>query len=315
MRRIVTAAVALGLAAAVAALAGTAGSHRRHLRTSAAGACGTLPLASTHYRHVVWIWMENHSYGEVIGSPDAPYLNSLAANCGVATNYHNVTHPSLPNYIAATSGLALSALARFHPDCAPSRRCSADAPSIFAQAPSWRAYEESMPSNCDRHNGGEYAVRHNPPPYYMSLSGCSEDDVPYSRLASDSAEGKLPAFAFITPNLQDDMHDGSVAQGDAWVEAHLPALLSSRAYAVGEVAVFITWDEGEGGSSDQCATNTSDVGCHVPAIVISASTARATRSATLFNHYSMLRTAEQLLGLPALGEAASAHSMLAAFDL
>ena len=72
---------------------------------AASGPCGTLPLASTNYTHVVWLWMENHSYDTIIGSPDAPYINSLAASCGLATNYHNISHPSLPNYIGATSGL------------------------------------------------------------------------------------------------------------------------------------------------------------------------------------------------------------------
>src|SRR6202035_4095598 len=70
-------------------------------KASANRPCGKLPLSSTAYKHVVWIWMENHSYEEIIGSAEAPYINSLAAQCGLATNYHNVSHPSLPNYIAA----------------------------------------------------------------------------------------------------------------------------------------------------------------------------------------------------------------------
>lgn len=65
--------------------------------------CGTLALSSTNYTHVVWIWMENHSYNEIIGSPEAPYINSIAGECGLATNYHNISHPSLPNYVAGTS--------------------------------------------------------------------------------------------------------------------------------------------------------------------------------------------------------------------
>lgn len=54
--------------------------------------------------------MQNHSYGDIIGSPQAPYLNSLAAECGPAANYHNISHPSLPNYLGATSGPGLRAL-------------------------------------------------------------------------------------------------------------------------------------------------------------------------------------------------------------
>src|SRR5579859_5105303 len=81
--------------------------------TAATGPCGTLPVAMTNYTQVVWLWMENHSYDTIIGSPDAPYINSLAGACGLATNYHNITHPSVPNYIGATSGLGLADLQVF----------------------------------------------------------------------------------------------------------------------------------------------------------------------------------------------------------
>jgi phosphatidylinositol-3-phosphatase len=294
--------------------------HTREPRPYAARAlspapCGTLPLSSVSYSHVVWIWMENHSEEEIIGSGEAPYINSLASACGLASNYHNISHPSLPNYIAATSGLAPASLGRFDSDCNPKRRCSTSAPSIFGQVASWRAYEESMPKNCDRHNKHAYAVRHNPPPYYTTLAGCSANDVPYTQLASDLSHGTLPAFSFITPNLIDDMHDGSIAQGDSWLSANLPAILQSSAYLAGHVAVFVTWDEGEGGSSNECAANTTDVGCHVATIVVGPSTAAGTNSSALFSHYSLLRTTEQLLGVAALGEAASAPSMLSAFGL
>ncbi|HVB45882.1 MAG TPA: hypothetical protein VNF47_24675 [Streptosporangiaceae bacterium] len=80
--------------------------------------------------------------------------------------------------------------------------------------------------------------------------------------------------------------------------------------------MFITWDEGSGGSSgESCATNTSDSSCQVATIVISPSTPAGSTSGTLFNHYGLLGTAEQLLGLPALGQAASSTTMTAAFNL
>src|SRR6185437_16102618 len=147
--------------------------------------------------------------------------------------------------------------------------------SIFSQGETWKAYEESMPSNCYKSNSGEYAVRHNPPPYFTSLTGCSTKDVPYSQLATDLAGNALPAFSFITPNLIDDMHDGTVAQGNTWLSNNLPK---------------------------------------IPTIVVSPSTKAGTKSGTLFNHYSLLATAEHLLGLPALRQAASATTMTAAFN-
>src|SRR6185437_6323094 len=144
---------------------------------------------------------------------------------------------------------------------------------------------------------------------------CAKFDVPFTKLASDLSHNALPAFSFITPNLIDDMHDGTVQDGDHWLSGHLPAILNSREYRNGSTAVFVTWDEGEGGTSSKCATNKSDVGCHVATIVISPSTKPGTKSATLFNHYSLLGTAEQLLGLPKLGDARTAPTMTKAFHL
>lgn len=282
---------------------------------SAASPCGTLSLSSTKYTHVLWIWMENHSYNEIIGSSQAPYVNGLANECGLATNYHNISHPSLPNYIAGTSGLPYGELKKFNSDCNPSRKCSTAAQSIFGQIPSWKAYEESMPSNCDHSNSGEYAVRHNPPPYFTALKECEVKDVPYTQLSGDLASGALPAFSFVTPNLIDDMHDGTIAQGDEWLKANLPTITGSSEYQSGTLAVFVTWDEGEGGSSNECATNITDVGCHVVTIVVSPSTVPGAQSSTLFNHYSLLGSTEQLLGVSLLDEAVGAGSMLSAFNL
>ena len=285
--------------------------------SSASHPCGTQAKVGT-YRHVIWIWMENHSSGTIIGSSQAPYLTTVSRECGLATNYHNITHPSLPNYVAATSGLSYSSLNGFLPDCNPGGGCDTSVRSIFGQGESWKSYEESMPSNCDHSNSGNYAVRHNPAVYYTTLHGCSDDDVPFSRLATDLAHNQLPAFSFVTPNLIDDMHDGTVADGDTWLSHNLPTILSSAEYRNGSTAIFITWDEGEGGhyaSGEHCATNTSDVSCHIATLVISPSTKAGTRSGALFSHYSLLATAEQLLGLSKLGQAATAATMTRAFNL
>ena len=312
IRWFIPAAAAL-LVSGMLSTAGAAASASQ-VTSTVQGPCGRVTSAP-QYKHVIWIWMENHSYGSIIGSSQAPFINAMAAKCGLATNYHNISHPSLPNYVAATSGLGYSALQKFTPDCNPVPACSTSARSIFAQGESWRAYEESMPSNCYRKNSGEYAVRHNPPPYYTKLSGCAKNDVPYPRLAADLAGNRLPAFSFITPNLIDDMHDGTIADGNRWLAKNLPLILQSREYRGGSTVVMITWDEGEGGSSNRCASNTTDVGCHVATIVISPSTRAGTRSAKLFNHYSLLGTAEQLLHLPKLGGAAKFPTMTSAFNL
>jgi phospholipase C len=304
-------------AIAAAAIAAVSGVTAASPATAASGPCGTLK-APHAYQHVVWIWMENHGFSDIIGNrSQAPYINSLAAGCGLATNYHNTTHPSLPNYLAATSGLAQARLPVLSfLDCSVSVVCRTSAPSIFGQGETWKAYQESMPSNCDRSSSGQYAVRHNPAPYYTSLSGCASRDVPYAQLRTDLASSALPAFSFITPNLVDDMHDGTIAQGDAWLARNLPAILNSRQYRAGTTAVFVTWDEGAGGYPVQdCDDTTADASCRVPTIVISPSTPAGTTSGAFFSHYSLLATAEQLLGLPRLGQASSSPAMTAAFRL
>src|SRR5260221_8670936 len=138
--------------------------------------------------------MENHSYDTIIGSSQAPYINSLATECGLATNYHNISHPSLPNYIAGTSRLGYTDIKKFKSDCNPSKHCSTPAPSIFGQGETWAAYEESMPSNCYPANSGEHAVRHTPPPSYTPSNGSSTFHLPYSQLATHLASKAPPAF-------------------------------------------------------------------------------------------------------------------------
>jgi len=285
--------------------------------------CGTRSTPPRRYAHVIWIWMENHSFGDIVGSPAAPYINdALVAGCGLATNFHNITHVSLPNYIGATTGLPLSRLQQFLFDCRPSATCSSDANSLFAQVPSWKAYMDSMTTNCRTMGVVGYAVRHNPAPYLTSLPGCTMFDVPYTELQADLDNDTLPAFSFITPNTVNDMHDGpdpiAIQNGDTWLQNELPKILNSAAYQSGTTAVFVTWDEGSfAGFSfgEDCATNTTDESCHIPTIVISPYTPSGATSARLFNHYSLLKTTEQMLGVRKLGRAIFAKSMRGAFNL
>src|SRR6266545_3221646 len=138
-------------------------------RSSGGPICGGLAKPPATWGHVIWIWMENRDYNHVVGSAQAPYENgTLIAGCGLATNYHNITHPSLPNYLAATSGRILA-----HGDCSPDAYPTT-ASSLFAQlraiGKSWRAYQESMPTNCAHTDAGAYAARHNPPVYYTPIA-------------------------------------------------------------------------------------------------------------------------------------------------
>lgn len=274
--------------------------------------CGVRSDRPLRYAHVIVIMMENHDGSQVIGSSRAPFQNQLAAQCGLAANYSAVGSPalSLPNYLALTSGTALGG--RYAARCEPIT-CNTDAVNIFSQLAqehkSWKAYEESMRVNCELRNDGRYAVRHNPPPYYSNLDGtCLTNDVPLGSITSghfigDLAADKLPDFAFVTPNLCNDTHDCPVSTGDAWLRSWVTKILASPAYQAGNTALFITYDEGD-------KTN------FVPALIVAPSVPAGTRSDVPFNHYSLLRTMQQLLGLsPYLENAGNAASMRSAFRL
>lgn len=274
------------------------------------GPCGWEAAPPAHWRHVIWIWMENESYNQIVGTAPARYLTQLAQACGIATNYSAVSHPSLPNYIAATSGDTWGIADDDPPSAHPIAR-----PSIFSQVSAagltWRSYEESMQSNCALSSAGAYAVKHNPAAYYTSIRAhCRRWDVPMGTPSSGSFAsalrgGRLPSFAFVTPNLCDDMHDCSVATGDAWLRRWIPVIIASQSYRSGSTAIFITFDEGT-------ASN------HVATLVVAPSTPSGTRSATAFDHYSLLKTTEELLGIHEhLAHAAdpSTHDMRAAFHL
>jgi hypothetical protein len=250
------------------------------------------------YDHVVWIVMENHSYDQIIGASDAPYINQLAAQHGVASSFYAGTHPSLPNYIAMTSGGSHGIA-----DDGPPAVHRLAVPSIFSLLPGGasRSLEESMPSNCRKTDSGQYAVRHNPHAYYVNLAGdCARYNVPLTDPPDLSAR-----FTFVTPNLIHDMHDGTVADGDTWLSSFVPKLLASQEYRAGRMALFVTWDE-----DDELSGN------HIPTLVIAPSVAPGTAVAERLDHYSMLRATQEMLGLePLLGAAASAADMRAPFNL
>jgi hypothetical protein len=121
-------------------------------------------------------------------------------------------------------------------------------------------------------------------------------------------------FTFITPNLCNDMHScpsqSDVATetktGDTWLSTFLPKLLSSSQYTAGNTVIFVTWDE-----DDYSSSNAN----RIATIVLSPSTPAGAKVTTRYDHYSMLRTTEELLGLPFIGNASGAGSMAADFHL
>lgn len=268
--------------------------------------CGRTQTAPK-YAHVVWIWMENKRFDAVISSGDAPFENAIAKLCGVAMDYHGIMHPSLPNYLAATGGSTFGVTTDDEPP-----KNTVNAPSLFAQidgaGKSWRSYEEAMPAPCATSSSGLYGVKHNPAVFYLPLRpSCQQNDVPLEpALTRDIDAGALPSFSFITPNMCNDSHnDGCpVATGDAWLHTWVPRILGGPNYQAGDTVVVITWDESH-----------DDPNNHIPTIVIAPSVPRGAQVQANLDHYSLLRMAEDLLGLPPLGKAADSPGMAKAFGL
>jgi phosphatidylinositol-3-phosphatase len=277
-----------------------------HPAISAPAACGQARASRPVIRHVIVVVMENHSLSQVI--PQASFLSALAKRCGLGTNYHAISHPSLPNYLAMTSG----SIHGIHSDCSV-RSCSQAGPNVFSQLSRhhlrWRAYAESMPTPCDTNTAGLYAARHVPAVYYLRVRPiCRTHVLSLGRAGSGRMHralqsGHAPAFMFVTPNLCNDMHSCPVASGDRWLRQWIPMMVASRTYRHGHTAILITFDEGSGQNV-------------VPLVVLSRYTAPHTVSHRLLSHFSLLRASEHLLGIRRyLGKARSARGLPKAFHL
>lgn len=325
---------------------------------AATGPCGTLTNPPATFKHVVIIMDENQSYNAIIGAPGsaadqvAPAINSYARSCGVATNYHAITHPSHSNYVAAVAGNTYVAPGCTSWTCVsqPLNFCdtagntggSSTCPNIFTQLDSagrsWKTYAESMPSNCSTSAADPYSAGHNPPVWFLQGSGpynlaasCAAHDVPLTStttgLQHDIDNNALPAYSWIVPNKCNDMHNCSgqnpVTAGDTFIKTWVDRIVSTPDYQNGSTVIFLTWDEGvEGGrpfNEDCLATaNLSDESCHLATIVLSPYTTPGTQASAFFTHYSLLKTTEKMLGLQTfLGHAgdASTTDMLSAFGL
>jgi hypothetical protein len=238
--------------------------------------------------HTVVVIMENHAYSDVIGNGSAPYIASLKNAGATFTDSHAVTHPSQPNYLALfagdTQGLSDNS-------CPHTFGAANLASGLLTSAQTFLGYSESMPSNgytgCD---SGNYARRHNPWVNYTNVP--PSVNVTFDSFPADY--GELPTVAYVVPDLCHDMHDCSVAAGDAWLESRLDAYVQ---WALSHNSLFIlTFDEDAGNT----ATNrilTIFVGPMV----------QSGDYPTRIDHYSVLRTLEDMYGVPATGRAANAE--------
>lgn len=232
--------------------------------------------------HVFVIVMENASLARAL---EQPYIAHLAAQYAIATNYRAVGSPSLPNYLALTSGSTW--------DIADDSYHALPAGGIGEQLDQagipWRAYMEGLTEKGCLQSPYPYALKHNPFAFYGGR--CPSNVVPFDALAADLS-GSTPTFAWITPDLCHDGHDCGLAAADRWLSQIVPQITTSAAWRAGGL-VFITWDEPDG------------AGGSIPLIVIGPQLTART-SAAPYDHYSLLATVEDVLHLPRLAAARTA---------
>ncbi len=258
-----------------------------------ASPAGTLPNVG----HVYLIVMENRGLAAIEGNPAAPYLNGLMARYGLATQYRGVAHPSEPNYLALFSGSTQGVTDDgVHEFAAPTI-----ADQLEAAGRTWRVFAENVPLPCFQgavatggpDGQGTYARKHEPA---ISFRGIAGDPARCARITDFSHFDPAAAdFELIIPNMCNDMHDCSTATGDRFLASFVPRILGSAAWRQGG-ALFITWDEGSGNEP-------------VATLVISPDFPAGFRSAVPHDHYSLLRTIEDLWGLPCLANTCRVSDM------
>ncbi len=254
---------------------------------------GPVVAAATSPPHVMIVLMENHSYEEVIGNPQMPYINALAAANAVVTTT-DLSHPSEPNYLGLVSG----SIQDNPQDVTPQDKTYAGpqlTDELAAAGVGWKAYMENMPIACDltnQYSPDGYDVNHNPFMYFDSVRhnpGQCSRDVPYTQLTADLAAATAPPFMWVSPNTTHDMHDGTDAQGDVFIKS-LVAQVQASSWWTANSRLIVTWDEGT--RSEQVAT-----------IVVGAPHGSRADGGS---EYGTLRGLEEAYGVGLLGHSADA---------
>jgi len=238
-------------------------------------------------RHVFLIVMENRSPEEAL---TGPFTASLAARYGVANNYHAITHPSVPNYLALTSGSTWGVTDdNYH--VLPARDLGTQ---LTTAGVSWRAYMEGLGDGGCLNSPLPYDPGHNPFAFYGGT--CPPNVVPLTQMAGDLI-GSTPRFSWISPDRCHDTHDCPVAVGDEWLKQTVGEVMSSAAWKNNGV-LFITWDEDDGSATNRVLT------------LVVAPGSPHHQSNSPRDHYSLLATVEDAMGVGRLGSAAQAQTLI-----
>jgi phosphatidylinositol-3-phosphatase len=263
--------------------------------------------APAQWHHIVILMFENKTYDQVIGP--APYITNLANQCATSPDWKDADtkvdgssdghYNSKPSYATLTNGLAPS----MHGLLDDTYKTMTNVDNIYNQLNlsglTFKDYYEAEAGGCKVRFSGDY---HDPIRYYTNVAAiCDAHDVPLSTFMTDVNNGTLPAFSVLLPTNQHNMHDNSVSSGDAFAQTVLDPLLNSQAYAKGDLAIFFLWDED----------------APIPNVLLAPSVVKGTKitipAGNPVSHFSALRTWEEMLGLPLLGETKLAPSLLTYF--
>lgn len=252
--------------------------------------------------HVFIILMENHNWSSIHGSSSAPYINNtLLPMASYCEQYYNPPglHPSEPNYLWLEAGTNFGITNDNPPSANHQSSTNHFVTRLRNAGISWKTYQENISgTTCPVTDSYPYAVRHNPFAFFDDVvsASCTTVMRPFTEMAGDLTAGNVAHYNFITPNLINDMHDGTIAQGDTWLSQTIPTIMQSSAYQDKGV-IFITWDEGQSGSDGP-----------IGMIVLSTlGKGGGYHNALHYTHGSTLRTLQKIFGsADYLGGAASA---------
>jgi hypothetical protein len=276
----------------------------------------TLSIAQNVPRssHVWVIAEENHSLEEVVGNSKMPYYNQLIHRYGLATQFYATQHSSLPALMWFVAGAPVT----------PNNStvsCSHDNDNVvrelLKQGLTWRSYQQNLPSaGYQGLFGGSYYRRHNPLIDFSDVcpgTGQEKNSVPYPQMEEDFAAGTIVNYAYITPDVDEDAHSGTLEAADQWLQDNLPAILARPEFAPGgDGILFIVWDEGDTVHPDDRCSATVDKGCggRTATLVIGPQVRAGYKSTIHYYNQSVLKTVCVAMGLsPCPGAAQDAAPM------
>jgi hypothetical protein len=265
-----------------------------HKQSVAEASQATLPKPF----HIVVVIEENHAYSQIIGSPDAPYINSLLKDpyCVNFSRSYAIAPGSQIDYLDLFSGANQGTNGTSHPENEPFTTPNLGRQLIDA-GKTYATYSQSLPYkgyNGDQY--GAYVRRHNPAANWMG-TGTNQispsTNKPFTSFPADFTA--LPTVSFVIPNVNCDMHDGTIKQADTWLRNNMNRYIQ---YTKTHNALFIlTFDEDDGRHDNRIPT------------LFYGSMVKAGRDTIHINHFDVLRTIEDMYGLPYAGNARYANTI------